>query len=875
MSSPAIQGVEPTNPLKRKLVADDDNDDDDSSTNDQDNTDNILVKTSPSASPSPTTPAPSQHKSLPDPPRPNEYENGRVLCEVCSQDVSFRDDDTGGFTLKHWDAHRATCVAPGPTSARQAQEPVIYTPESTAQALAHPPAKRRRAKRTEEERIEYLRADPYVAQFEAFRVLCASCDKWIRLRPNSTYCSIPWDAHRKSCLSKKMNMKNAYGLEERNTLFSQDPDVRKYDAERVLCNLCDRWITLNPDDHLQAVQRWLTHRAACQRATSTTLAAPLHTPQRSPIEQRSAPCSRPSTTQSALSSSSSSRPAPAPLSIGPNVHLHPHHQQAHHPSLSGLPSPRGPTSSRPTTANTSSTVTAVNPPHGFPPGSNSAPGPSTASGTSSTLHSPSSPPAFASLSPTYISAQVLASQALASQGQGGAFSSAGAQHESRRRNAEQRAATLRADSLIGKVEPNRVFCRLCEKWVQLRQDSSYCAYPWVQHRGKCLARQQRRAQKAAELAAMRGCRPTVHAGAGMRTFSHGEEDELISDDADAELYDDADDPESEEGVEGPSPTYENHFRRPSSSHDNARHAESDRRLAEEARRMKDSRQIKRMRTTPAGALAHAHGPAYSSYAHSAQQHYARYPAGAGNGRVVSRHPHHPQARAHSPHSVPPRQPVKVERDEAPDADADADPEADAEGERDADADADAEGEDGDAEGDVVMIDAPADADGDAGRFRYTKDASMYPPKEERYAKEDRYAKEERYTKEERSLFTRDVLYTKDMMAYPRDLYARNIYPKDLGARQRRPAVVPYKRADLETPSGRKTFIMSSIEHLFSTSYDSATDELPVSALLAYVNAAMPPDKHEEYDTAEVTRAVAALAEKGRVVFEGDLLRLAD
>ncbi len=35
-------------------------------------------------------------------------------------------------------------------------------------------------------------------------MLCASCDKWIRLRPNSTYCSIPWDAHRKSCLAKKM-----------------------------------------------------------------------------------------------------------------------------------------------------------------------------------------------------------------------------------------------------------------------------------------------------------------------------------------------------------------------------------------------------------------------------------------------------------------------------------------------------------------------------------------------------------------------------------------------------------------------------------------------------------------------------------------------
>ena len=176
-------------------------------------------------------------------------------------------------------------------------ETVIYTPESTAEALAHPPAKRRRAKRTEEERIEYLKSDPYVSEFEAYRVLCASCDKWIRLRPNSTYCSIPWDAHRKSCLAKKMsviqlfflqfhfhflfhsfffffkkirNNKNVYALEERNTLFSKDPDVRKFDAERLLCNICDKWMNVPSDDHLQAVQKWLQHRASCQKTVTSS-----------------------------------------------------------------------------------------------------------------------------------------------------------------------------------------------------------------------------------------------------------------------------------------------------------------------------------------------------------------------------------------------------------------------------------------------------------------------------------------------------------------------------------------------------------------------------------------------------------------------------
>ena len=66
---------------------------------------------------------------------------------------------------------------------------------------------------------------------------------------------------------------------------------------------------------------------------------------------------------------------------------------------------------------------------------------------------------------------------------------AGTGSESRRRNAEQRAAQLRADPLLAQVEPHRVFCALCRKWVQLRQDSTFCAYPWQQHRSKCVIRQ--------------------------------------------------------------------------------------------------------------------------------------------------------------------------------------------------------------------------------------------------------------------------------------------------------------------------------------------------------------------------------------------------
>lgn len=54
---------------------------------------------------------------------------------------------------------------------------------------------------------------------------------------------------------------------------------------------------------------------------------------------------------------------------------------------------------------------------------------------------------------------------------------------------------------------------------------------------------------------------------------------------------------------------------------------------------------------------------------------------------------------------------------------------------------------------------------------------------------------------------------------------------------------------------RKTFILTSITHLFSTTFDTSTDVLSVRALVAYLNAALPPDKWEEFDEKEVKSAL--------------------
>jgi hypothetical protein len=75
-----------------------------------------------------------------------------------------------------------------------------------------------------------------------------------------------------------------------------------------------------------------------------------------------------------------------------------------------------------------------------------------------------------------------------------------------------------------------------------------------------------------------------------------------------------------------------------------------------------------------------------------------------------------------------------------------------------------------------------------------------------------------------------------------------------------------------TSCPRLSFTRHSIAYLFRTTYTPA-DALTIAALVAYMNAALPPDKHEEFDTAEVTRAAKTLHDHGRVAFEGDTLKL--
>lgn len=198
--------------------------------------------------------------------------------------------------------------------------------------------------------------------------------------------------------------------------------MRKFDTERILCHICDRWLHVHSSNHTEALRQWTSHRTVCQKV----LTFPRSSRDQLPIQ-----CANPQIICC---------PCSYIFLLSPPITVLPLSEQqlalATRPTISrATPSIPGPPS-----------VSAVRPADDTAPNASSS--------FKEDLNLDNFP----------------------------------ASQETRRRSAEQRAAVLRSDPLLREVEHNRVFCKLCQKWVQLRQDSSYCAYPWLQHRSKCLIR---------------------------------------------------------------------------------------------------------------------------------------------------------------------------------------------------------------------------------------------------------------------------------------------------------------------------------------------------------------------------------------------------
>lgn len=195
-----------------------------------------LMASSSKSTPSIEDGQPTAHATTPYP-KTEVQLSGRIVCNSCDSVIPIQNSTTGKFTASEWETHRlewyvrffhvrryshfrisqSASPANPQTDETELYKSTVFPTFAINQGETF--IRRRRAKRTEQERINYLASDPYVSKFEVtriwisllhlltpsepYRVECAICNKWIRLRPNSTYCSIPWDAHRKSCLARR------------------------------------------------------------------------------------------------------------------------------------------------------------------------------------------------------------------------------------------------------------------------------------------------------------------------------------------------------------------------------------------------------------------------------------------------------------------------------------------------------------------------------------------------------------------------------------------------------------------------------------------------------------------------------------------------
>ncbi|TDL19331.1 hypothetical protein BD410DRAFT_830449 [Rickenella mellea] len=69
--------------------------------------------------------------------------------------------------------------------------------------------------------------------------------------------------------------------------------------------------------------------------------------------------------------------------------------------------------------------------------------------------------------------------------------------------------------------------------------------------------------------------------------------------------------------------------------------------------------------------------------------------------------------------------------------------------------------------------------------------------------------------------------------------------------------------DLDSPEGRTNFIVQSIQYLYTVTHEQ-TEEIFIQDLIAYLNAAMPMGKHEDFDAAEVSHVVSAFVRSSQI-----------
>ncbi|GJJ11558.1 hypothetical protein Clacol_005792 [Clathrus columnatus] len=227
-----------------------------------------------------------------------KIEPHRAFCGNCLTWITLGSD---AFNVQKWEAHKTACR--GPKSYKTPDDPQatdVYGLNSLKQALASRPSaksigpspkkriksvegKRPRSPAallpplpprprwpTEDERKQLFLDDPDVLKVEPHRLLCKSCNCWIRLHPVVRYSQSVWPKHKIACRETSLEISpgdarvRAKNEKEnvRRQMLEDDPHVTDITPHRVTCKACGTNIRLDTTYKYEG-SHWRAHRARC------------------------------------------------------------------------------------------------------------------------------------------------------------------------------------------------------------------------------------------------------------------------------------------------------------------------------------------------------------------------------------------------------------------------------------------------------------------------------------------------------------------------------------------------------------------------------------------------------------------------------------
>lgn len=181
-----------------------------------------------------------------------EFEPHRAFCKRCNRWVGMGGRTT--YPIYKWTKHIEKCRIKGGGPAESDggesgddQASTVGTPDRTP-------------RRNEEQRRQFLQNDPRTLILRDGEVQCRACQKWIKLGAQRRYDLSAWNQHCGRCTGELPSGRTAV-MSRRNQLVN-DPQVKSFTTEAVVCNACDLPVVLQGDGDYNLVA-WEEHKLGC------------------------------------------------------------------------------------------------------------------------------------------------------------------------------------------------------------------------------------------------------------------------------------------------------------------------------------------------------------------------------------------------------------------------------------------------------------------------------------------------------------------------------------------------------------------------------------------------------------------------------------